>query len=62
MGSVSLAISNAAKEAGVHIVTNTEVCLLDPLVQVIFFLNVLISSSKFPSILDYFSPTILYLD
>lgn len=28
MGSVSLAISNAAKEAGVHIVTNAEVCLL----------------------------------
>lgn len=25
MGSVSLAISNAAKEAGVHIVTNSEV-------------------------------------
>ena len=29
MGSVSLAISKAAKEAGVHIITNAEVCLLE---------------------------------
>lgn len=28
MGSVSLAISNAAKEAGVHIVTEAEVCFM----------------------------------
>lgn len=29
MGSVSLAIGKAAKEAGVHILTNAEVCLLE---------------------------------
>lgn len=28
MGSVSLAISKAAREAGVHIMTNAEVCFL----------------------------------
>lgn len=38
MGSVSSAISTAAREAGAHIVTNAEVCFCKALVSILFFL------------------------
>lgn len=37
MGSVSSAISTAAREAGAHIVTNAEVCFCKALVSILFF-------------------------
>lgn len=45
MGSVSLAISKAAEEAGAHIVRNAEVCLF--VILLLFFLIAFILKTRF---------------